>query len=184
MLVRQGVRLKIAAVKQVSELAEDALLNRVSTVTKEVRDKFWTIKPIALNPERYLYLQSMAVSGGEKWGPNNNGDYFMWAELLARYRTFIGAAVNVDHLNSKPELAIGMIVDAIPNMDQQWIEVILALDKIKCEALYPGLIDQILCGEVTDTSMGCLVEWAICSVCLAKADGILDNLARGTGIAY
>lgn len=186
MLVRKGMKLKIAKVQQVAELAVESLLNvsKTGMMEKEVRDKFWHVKPIAMNPERYLYLQSMAVSGGEKHGPNNNGDYFTWEELLARYRTFIGAAVNVDHNNNKPELAIGMIIDAIPNMDEEWIEVILAIDKEKAESLYPGLVDQILTGEVTDTSMGCLVEWAICSACLAEANGDIDSLSRGQGIAY
>lgn len=164
--------LKDKKVRTASSILQDKALDRIIQ-----------IKPIALNPEKYLYVQARAVSGGEKHGPNDNGDYFRWQELQERYMTFIGAAVNIDHKNNAPEWACGIIIDAQLNPGE-WVEIVMAIDKAKAEKLYPGIIAKIENGVVTDVSMGCLVEFSICSTCLrTKANGDEEQLVQGQGLA-
>jgi len=161
----------------------DRKVRTASILEDKALDRTIQIKPIALNPQKYLYVQARAVSGGEVHGPNDNGDYFRWEELQERYMTFIGAAVNIDHKNNAPEWACGIIIDAQLN-PEQWVEIVMAIDKAKAEKLYPGVIKKIEAGAITDVSMGCLVEWSICSTCLrTKADGDESKLVQGQGLA-
>jgi len=180
-LIKHGVNLKIAKVAQWDE----AIIENKLGMTQASLDSLAQINPIALNPEKYLYVTARAVSGGEKHGPNDNGDYFGWEELKKRAKTFIGAAVNIDHKNSKPEWAIGIIIDAILNVEGEWVEIVMAIDKEKAEQMYPGIVDAIESGEVTDVSMGCLVDYSICNICLEEnAGGDENKLVKGEGLAY
>lgn len=186
MLVRYGSKLKILKTASWDEifLKDKPLKKQASFIKDKALDRILEIKPIALNPDKYLYIQARAVSGGEKHGPNDNGDYFRWQELIERYMTFIGAAVNVDHQNNDPRWAVGLIIDAILN-ENEWVEIVLAIDKAKAEKVYPGIINGIETGLITDVSMGCLVEFSICSTCLrTKANGDESQLVVGDGLAY
>ena len=181
MLIKHGVNLKIAKVAQWDE----AVLENKLGISQAALDDLAQIEPISLNPEKYLYVSARAVSGGEDHGPNDNGDYFRWEELVKRYKTFIGAAVNIDHKNSKPEWAVGIIIDAKLNEEGKWVEIVMAIDKEKAEMMYPGSVEGIETGAITDVSMGCLVDYSICSICLEeKAGGDEDKLVRGEGLAY
>ena len=173
------MNLRIAKVLQ----HDDVFIKKRADISKHTTERFQAIEPIAMHPDKYLYLVARAVSGGEYHGPNDNGDYFEWDELLKRYNTFHGAAVNVDHKNNKKEWAVGLIVDAVPNMEGHWVEIVMAIDKDKAEQVFPGLINDIELGVVTDVSMGCLVDESICSVCLHEAGGDIDQLSKGRGIA-
>jgi len=176
-ILRFGSKLKIAKVLDFETVERSDIIPE--TTIKKLKD----IKPISIHPDKYIYIVARAVSAGEYHGPNDNGDFFEWEELLKRYRTFIGAAVNLDHKNNKKEYAVGMIVDALPNEDGKWIEIVMAIDVEKAEQIHPGIIDDITNGVVTDVSMGCLVDESICSVCLEEVDGDISRLSKGRGIA-
>lgn len=183
MLVRYGSKLKIMRTASWDEVHLKEK-KQGSFVNDKTLGRILEIKPIALNPDKYLYVQARAVSGGEKHGPNDNGDYFRWQELQERYMTFIGAAVNIDHKNNDPRWACGIIIDAILDPGE-WVEIILAIDKVKAEKIEKGIIQRIETGIVTDVSMGCLVEFSICSTCLRqKANDDEEQLVVGQGLAH
>ncbi len=121
-----------------------------------------------LDTERYLYLRNHAVSETEHWGPNENGDAFPRTELETNYQTFVGQRVSIDHQDDQ---VIGYVLSSkfIPwdekTKNGGFVENILALDKKKTEETFPGLLDLILSGKVTDTSMGAVVGWTRCSIC-------------------
>jgi len=94
---------------------------------------------------------------------NNNFDGFERDELEKYYKTFIGKPVFVEHENSTPEYARGIIVDSVFHNDQPhaWIELLLEVDG---EA-YPLLAEGLRSGRINKVSMGTNVDHTICSVC-------------------
>lgn len=125
------------------------------------------LSPIKLDPVRYLYIRNHSVSALETWGPNGNGDAFPRDVLKKSFATFIGKRVSVDHVG---HLIIGTVLDSSYILDSEhtkgdYVQNILAIDKKEAERLVPGLVDAILNGQVTDTSMGAIVGYSVCSVC-------------------
>lgn len=131
--------------------------------------------PSLLDPERFLYLRVRAVSDGEYWGPNDNGDYFGLEELSTRHGTFVYDPKYVDHNNVLAENAIGIVIASIHHPGPRpggWVEIIAAIDRERASRIrvahlpgQPDLLTAIKTGQITDTSMGCFVEYSICSVC-------------------
>ena len=50
-----------------------------------------------------------------------------------------------------------------------WVENVWAIEKQAIETFYPGAVEAIRDGEITDTSMGCEISFSACSVCNNKA---------------
>lgn len=50
-----------------------------------------------------------------------------------------------------------------------WVENVWAINKQSLEGFYPGAVEAILSGEITDTSMGCEIAYSCCSICNNKA---------------
>jgi hypothetical protein len=149
---------------------------------KSAMERLAAIEPIVLDPSRFLYMRTRMVSAVEMHGPNANGDAFEHQELAMRYPTFIRAAVNIDHKNDDPKLAVGFILDARYVNEQMFVEGIHAIDKKKADKRFPGIVRKIEAGIITDTSMGCFVERSICSECLREAgwDGNWDPQQPGS----
>lgn len=63
-------------------------------------------------PDKYIYFQALAIFGGQKFGANDNGDYFSIEELEKSYLTFIGKGVYIEHREDSPNQAVGLIFDA------------------------------------------------------------------------
>jgi hypothetical protein len=115
---------------------------------------------------KFLYVKVRAVSAGEYWGPNKNGDYFPEQELKESYKTFLtNAKVFKNHENKKSEQAIGEILEGFWNDRMKYVELYIRIDRV----LEPKLCRNIETGVVTDVSMGCRVKYSLCSVCGNKA---------------
>jgi len=126
--------------------------------------------------------------------PNNNGDYFRYAEELLKirpsilmaqssdpaqhklpvytYQTWNNRGSYINH-NSIPEdwnnpNRVGTIIDTYPIHDDKRVDFLVAVDKRKA----PWLVRAIDEGAVTDVSMGCWVDWSLCGRCghLATAE--------------
>lgn len=146
-----------------------------------------SVKEITLNPSKYFYFRNRAVSALEIHGPNDNGDAFEESELIKSYASFINSRESIDHNGDD---VVGIVLDSawIPfkgvfrpgigiistNLldykqgDQLiggWVENIHAMDREVAEERHPGIIQAMLNGEITDTSMGCYCQSAICSIC-------------------
>lgn len=130
--------------------------------------------PALLDPRRFLYLRVRAISAGEWWGPNDNGDYFEDEELLRRHGTFVYCPSYVDHVNLNSADAIGIVIASVYHPGPSpggWVEIIQAIDRERASAVrvahlagQPDLLTAIRTGQVTDTSMGCFVQYSVCSI--------------------
>ena len=111
-----------------------------------------------------LYFVARAVSVGT----NGNGDHFTEEELRKSYKTFVGKGLFVNHASNDIEKKRGMIVDA------KWNDAGPAEKYVTClcefnEDAFPELGKMLRSGMLTDVSMGCNVQYSICSVCSNKA---------------
>jgi len=130
--------------------------------------------------EQYLYFVTEGIHGALKdengnpvielnRAPNENGDLFFWDELIGEslipgqkvYATWIDKPVLENH---DEKCVRGVIIDTHPDENRRSVDMLDAVDKTK----HPKLAQDILDGKVTDTSMGVIVSYSLCSVCGAK----------------
>lgn len=92
---------------------------------------------------------------------NNNGDAWERGLLLSTYKTFIGAANYLEHIQV-PELSKGFIVDAIARDlgDTCYIDILVATHR-----KHRVLIQDILSGKMDSMSMGCISLFTTCTRC-------------------
>lgn len=131
---------------------------------------------------RFLYIKVRAVSAGEYYGPNNNGDYFPEEELKKSYKTFLtNAKVFKNHQNKKVEDAIGDVVEAIWNDEMKYVELLIRVNK----EVASSICKNLEAGVITDVSMGCRVKYSICSICGNKArkpSEFCDHVSKAKGL--
>lgn len=113
----------------------------------------------------FLYIRVRAVSAGEYYGDNKNGDWFPEDELKKTFKTFLTAHVFKDHQNKSAAAAIGEVLDAVWDDDMKCVVLTLKLDR----KIAPTVTRAIEKGYMTDVSMGCRVPYSICSICGHKA---------------
>lgn len=125
----------------------------------------------------YVYVRVRAISSRV----NKNNDGWPSSELKKSYKTFIGKPIFVDHHNSDPKKARGVIVDAALHIEDAktsgldpyyasapaehlpptWIELLLEVDAKR----FPRLAKAIVDGDIDGVSMGANVEISKCSHC-------------------
>jgi len=127
----------------------------------------------------YIYTKVRAISSRV----NKNNDGWPSEELSKAYKTFIGKPIFVDHNNTDPERARGVVVDArihveddlqkasaldpyyatAPNNHKPptWIELLLETDARQ----FPKLARAIVSGDIDSVSMGANVDRTQCNIC-------------------
>ena len=92
---------------------------------------------------------------------NNNNDSWERKLLLSCFRTFMGAENYVEHLQI-PELSKGKVIDAAARDvgDSVYVDILVATDK-----KHQPLIQAISSGQLQTLSMGCQVQFTLCSKC-------------------
>ncbi len=92
---------------------------------------------------------------------NNNNDAWERKLLLACFRTFIGGENYVEHIQI-PEMSKGKIIDAAARDigDSIYIDILVATQR-----KHRSLISAITSGQLQTLSMGCQVEFTMCSKC-------------------
>ncbi len=92
---------------------------------------------------------------------NNNNDAWERKLLLACFRTFIGGENYVEHIQI-PEMSKGKIIDAAARDigDSIYIDILVATQR-----KHRSLISAITSGQLQTLSMGCQVEFTICTKC-------------------
>ena len=149
-------------------------LRHVKTAS-EALEYIKNVRPI---PGKTIILV-LAMTAGEFYGPNRNGD--AWSErpltvgntvigeadvLPKHYKTFeTHANVFKHHLHSDPNKSIGGVLRAFYNWAMHRVELLLALDNRKAE----NIIQRIHSDEFPAVSMGCRVKFDVCSICGNKA---------------
>lgn len=168
---------KVRIVKVAKTLAELGLEDEHS---RRVATRIAVADFVQLNPDRFIYTRERAVSAYERYGLNGNADGFLDDELKKRYATFINVPRYIDHANTDPSRAVGIVLDAVyhplTHPKGGWVETVSALDRAKMAQVVvhhlpnaPTLLDAVLSGQITDVSMGCYVEESVCTVCGNRA---------------
>ena len=112
------------------------------------------------------YILVLAMGASEFYGPNRNGDAFRESELKKKYKTFeTNAHVFRSHVNKDPAKSMGSVVKSFYNDDMHRVELVLELVDSKC----PDIVDKIRNGETVAVSMGCRIEYDVCTICGNKA---------------
>ena len=113
----------------------------------------------------FVYMIVRAVSSGEYYGDNKNGDFFPEKELKNNYTTFLTAHVFKNHENKDVKNAIGDVLRSKYDDKMKQVELLIRVDK----RIAPAVARGIEKGYMTDVSMGCRVDYSICSICGNKA---------------
>lgn len=162
----------------IKTLAESVIQERLNLGKIAAR-----MERIALDRENNFYLDVWAVSSYEKFGLNENADGFEHEELSNAHPTFKGSWACLDHENHDIKLAVGTNIDAIYTPDQ-YVRILMAVDKQKAERRHPGLEKKIEASVITDTSMGCWARESVCTVCANVAtdeDQFCDHVTEKRG---
>ena len=113
----------------------------------------------------FCYFLLRAVSAGEYYDDNKNGDYFPEEELKKYYTTFLKAHVFKNHENKDVKNSLGDVLRATWLDDMKQVELFVRVDR----RIAPEIVRGIEKGYITDVSMGCRVAYSICSICGNKA---------------
>ena len=92
---------------------------------------------------------------------NNNMDCWDKTTLLKSYRTFIGAHNFVEHVQIE-DLSKGRIIDAVARDigDSVYVDILVATDR-----KHTDLVDAIQSGKMATMSMGCTIDFSLCTKC-------------------
>ena len=92
---------------------------------------------------------------------NNNMDAWSRDVLMKSYKTFIGAHNFVEHVQVE-DLSKGRVIDAVARDigDSVYIDILVATDR-----KHSDLVDAIESGRMATMSMGCSVDFTICTKC-------------------
>lgn len=123
------------------------------------------IKTLKAKPG-FTYALLNALSAGEYYGSNRNGDYFPETSLKEYHKTFEAMAnVFKHHVNKDPNISLGKVSYSHYNPKMHRVELIVELNNDKAK----DIIERLNAGELPAVSMGCRVPYDVCSVCGNKA---------------
>jgi len=151
-------------IKQAEEEQEEKETVQKEDIKGDKKENYEKITEV--DPE-FVYVRVRAVTANV---PNNNGDLFEREELYRTYQTFVNQRVFKNHKSDDVTNAQGKIIDAIwvenpEDQDHPYVECLLEIDRKKD----PDLVRGIEKSYITDVSMGCRVEYSVCSCCGNKA---------------
>jgi hypothetical protein len=110
-----------------------------------------------------LFVKCFAILADEM---NDNGDFFSKEELKKATASFVGVPVFTNHQNSDAEEARGKVVHSWWNDERNGIDIIARVDAEAYPKLARGIKEEYIMG----TSMGCQVQYSLCSICHNKAE--------------
>lgn len=116
----------------------------------------------------FAYLHVIAMSDSNKYGPNNNGDWFDGSDLKKDHGNFLtNAHIYLHHVNKDPQKSIGKPIYSFYNDNMHRVELVLEIDKSL--PLAKETVSKIRRGEDIFVSMGVNVDHDVCSICGNKA---------------
>lgn len=137
-------------------------LMKTAEYSKELAEFIKTLK----KKEDVTYALVNALSAGEYYSSNRNGDFFPETALRLYHKTFEAlGGIYRHHLNKDPKLSMGRIPFAYYNNVMHRVELVLALLNRKADKILEALEK----GELPAVSMGTRVPYDICSICLHRA---------------
>lgn len=132
-----------------------------------------------------IYVHILAMGAGEYFGANRNADYFPEANLIEYHNTFVTSPAHIfrNHVNKRPEIAIGQVIFSIYNERMHRVEVIAWIDKVKGA----DIVERLEHGDFPATSMACKTAYDVCSICSNKAHTLqayCEHLRNDLGKVY
>ncbi len=125
-----------------------------------------------LKPKKdHLYFLVVAMTAGEWWSSNRNGDYFKEDDLKKYYKIFKDSGVFWNHDNKDPSKSIGNVLEAFYSDTMHRIEIIIEVPVDK--GRYLG--DYIREGKPISVSMGLNTPSESCSICGHVTKGSYEN---------
>jgi hypothetical protein len=135
----------------------------------------------------------LAMSAGEYYGPNRNGD--AWSEAPIRvgnqwaiapgetlpdhHKTFEEhATVYKHHINKDPSNNYGDVLKSFYNWKMHRVELFLSVDNVKAH----DIVGRINAGEHPGVSMGCRIKYDVCSICGHQAPTVSDYCHHVNGL--
>lgn len=114
---------------------------------------------------------------------NHNGDSWERDLLLSTYRTFVGSENYVEHVQV-PELSKGKVVDAVARDlgDTVYVDILVATDR-----KHESLVNDIVSGRINTLSMGCTIQYSLCTRCgnVARDEkDLCDHVLRQKGSTF
>lgn len=112
------------------------------------------------------YALINALSSGEYYGSNRNGDYFPEDSLIKYHDTFQSMGhVYQHHVNKDPMRAYGTVPFSFFNPKMHRVELIIEVSNDKAMPI----IERLDKGDLPAVSMGCKVPYDVCSICGNRA---------------
>lgn len=157
--MRHTANIKTATVNKVAGLSKQA---ERDALARDFGLESFTPQP------GMIYTRVRAISARV----NRNFDGFESSELKRAYATFEGRPVFVNHENHDPTRTRGIVVASAyrEDGDDRYIELLIEVDA----QAFPKLAQEIADGNIDSVSMGCEVEYTICSYCGNEADDLGD----------
>ena len=148
---------------EVLTLVHPGNLRKEASAYSEVLQEF--LSTLTKRPGK-TYALVNAMSAGEHYGSNRNGDYFPIQALKDYHKTFeSNGHVYKHHINKDPRKAMGRVSFSYYNPQMNRVELVLELDDNKAASV----VDRLLQGELPAVSMGCKVPFDVCSICGNRA---------------
>ena len=114
----------------------------------------------------HTYVLVNAMTAGEYFGPNLNGDYFPEGQLNAYHKTFEKYAnAYRHHVNKDPEQRAGKVIYASYHPEMHRVELIIDLENSRAQ----DIIERLNKGEFPAVSMGTRTPSDRCSICNNRA---------------
>jgi hypothetical protein len=110
-----------------------------------------------------IYVHILALSAGEYFSSNRNGDFFTEQNLIDSHHTFVTSPAHIfrNHVNKRAEIAIGQVIFSIYNERMRRVEVVAWIDKVKGA----DIVERLERGNFPATSMACRTPGDTCSIC-------------------
>jgi hypothetical protein len=147
---------------EVLSLVHPGAFEKRAGMSEELLEFISTLKKLT----NKTYALANALSAGEYFGPNRNGDYFPENSLMQYHKTFEALGhVYKHHVNKDPNQSYGKVVFSHYNPSMHRVELILELDDKRAA----DIIEKLTAGQLPALSMGCKVPWDECSICGNRA---------------
>ncbi len=115
----------------------------------------------------HLYFLVVAMTSGENFGANRNGDYFKEEDLKKYYKIFESAGVFWNHDNKDPSKSIGKVLRAFWNQTMHRIELVIEVPTDKSRYL-KSYIEE---GKPVSVSMGLNTPCFVAGTHIQRDDG-------------
>lgn len=160
-------------------LSHATIIASVDSETPPGEVKTGTLKT-ASGGEIYRPYEDFYVTPDTSQYVNQNFDSWERQLLLKTYDSFIGSENYQEHIQV-PELSKGKVIDAVPRDlgDTIYVDILVATHR-----RHTQLVKQIKSGHMNTLSMGCQIDFSICSKCgnLAHEESDLcDHIVNNKG---